>query len=224
MPANHPTQAPFLPGQYMADSSGASSDADRTGQQWVGQEFWFDDIDYSASGARGTRSSIKRLLRVVRNKSGAIIPPKRLVVLEANNSDNVSGTTDTAGPGGFYNVGGIARSTKVKCHPVDEYIPTSGVPTNALFYIVVKGPAVIKKALANTSADIAVGDLVYGALTATTAAVTNGSTAGGRLQDVISLNTTELTATDYNVIIGTAMSLVVTNSTDSDVLVNVGVL
>src|SRR5690606_10726577 len=107
------------------------------GDSFVGREFQFEDIDYSAAGPKPVRSNRPVTVRCVRDSctvdsggeaaTGALLP-KKLVTFKA----------------GTYNreVDGYARLTAVgPCYPVDEFLPAAGVANGELFYIVTKGPA-----------------------------------------------------------------------------------
>lgn len=193
-----------------------STDADHL----VGQEFEVLDWDYSTS-PRTLRSNRKVRLRVVRNASGVALPPKRLAVLARDAAKNVSGATATAGVAGTQQVIGIARVNTVKGYPIDEWLPEAGVPSNDLFYIVLKGPAVVLGSVANYSTAIAAGDVLYSALTAATSAVTNGITTGGRINEIMDVASTDVTAGQVVNRLGRALSANATNTTNSGILIDV---
>lgn len=231
MPATGIEHPPFLPGQYMAArQSGATLESHLVGQEFEGKEYWFLDHDYSATGAvKPLRSNIPRKLRIVRNVVGVSLPPKRLVVLGIDGTANDSASTygasstytaiqPTTGPSSLTRVGGIARLPSLNAFPVDEYLPSTGVPHGALFYIVVEGPAMCTNA--DSATTIASGGWLGGVITATTSASTNGTTVGGRLSTAVVLTTTALplNAGLFNVL-GRALSTTATSV--ADVLVNV---
>lgn len=180
----------------------------------LGREFTFTDLNYSASGVKTARTKMAVRCRVVRNDSGFTLLPKRLVRFST-----------TAGE---YNqvVDGYVASTNERGYPVDEFIPSSGVPDGAYFLIVVAGPANILVPIANTefNGSIAVGDVMV-ALTA----ATSGATTAGRLNKINITGSSQ--ATDYTAImfaglnmIGRALSASSTNNTagTASILVDVG--
>ncbi len=193
-----------------------STDADNL----EGREYEVLDWDYSTKPCT-LRSHRKVRLRVVRNSSGVALPPKRLVCLARDNVKNVAGTTATAGVGGTTKIGGIARNSGVKGYLVDEWLPTAGAPSNDLFYIVIKGPAMGLGSVANYTTAIAVGDVLHSALTAATSAVTNGITTGGRINEVLDVASTDVTAGQIINRLGRALSANATNTTDTGILVDV---
>lgn len=185
-----------------------------------GREFEVLDWDMSTN-PRTLRSYRKVRLRVVRNNSGAALPPKRLAVLARDAAKNISSATATAGVSGTTQVAGLARNNTVKGYPIDEWLPDAGVPDKDLFYIVVKGPAVVKTSVANYTSAIAAGDVLYSALTAATSAVTNGITTGGRVNEILDVASTDITAGQLVNRLGRALSANATNTTDSNLLVDV---
>jgi hypothetical protein len=168
-------------------------------------EFWFDDFRYGPSGGavNSLRSNMRRKLRIVRNCMQCPALPKRLVCLGEEGLINTSEayTSSGATDGKRYRVAGgtltHARATgyarlgtgdtlglPIRPYPVDEFLPSSGAPDGALFYVVVEGPAIVTtQVTAGASGeDIAVNDLLYAASTVTTvAATTSSSTSGGRV-------------------------------------------
>lgn len=192
---------------------GASSSTD--GAQFEGREYVVDDI----SPITGVRRSFRKVkLRVVRNSSGVALPPKRLVAFAD------TGFTSNSGAGAHGKIECIARTTAVRCYPVDEYLPAAGCPSDDLCYIVVEGPATCLSTLTQSSGDIAVGALVV-AFTATTSAGTNGVTDGGRI-DIQGLLTSNSTGAALQNQIRNAIGFAVTACTSQgygqDVVVDVG--
>ncbi len=230
MPAASPEHPPFLPGQYMADLSGLSAsdsslDDSRTGSHFVGKEFWFDDINWSSSGpVKPLRSNLRRRLRVVRNTSGINLLPKRSAVVEGLLL-NVTGITGGGVAGyvshgkttGYVRNGVAAAESPDHAFPIDEFLPSTGVPDNALYYVVVQGPATcLSNIAAAASTNFTVGDAVV----ALTAATSQATTAGRVARLDMALTTPGHGAPAR--ILGAAMSALTTNNTATDVLVNVG--
>jgi hypothetical protein len=183
----------------------------------------YEVLDRDLSTSPGTiRSHRKVRLRVVRNASGVALPPKRLVVLARDAAGNISGATATAGIEGTTEVVGIQRFPNIKSYPVDEWLPAAGVPANDLFYIVIRGPAMVLTRNTDYSADIAVGDIIPGAATASTSAATNGLSTGGKADAPLSFANTDLTASHMLNVLGRALSTRLTTATNSNLLVEVG--
>ena len=228
MPAASPEHPPFLPGQYMADLSGlsasdASLDDSRTGHQFVGKEYWFDDINWGAAGPiKPLRSNLRRRLRVARNISGINLLPKRCAAIDGLLTGGTIGT-GTAGHtpqgkvGGYSKIGVAAAQIPDHLFPIDEFLPATGVPDNALFYVCVEGPAMCLNDIASGATTlVAVGDAIV-ALTA----VTSQATTAGRIARIDQAVTTPGPGTGRR-ILGAALSAATTTNTASDVLVNVG--
>lgn len=169
------------------------------GAHALGYEFWSRDT------LNSTGRPVKR--RAVRNSSGAALLPKRMVIL------NASGTA----------VDGYTRTPDQKAGGiVDQALPTAGVATNDIFWLVIKGPSLCLPSLSAQVADIAVGDR----LVAQTAATSGATTAGRPLVRVVSAATADATAGQRNItyqdgVFARAMSTALTNGT-GDILVDVG--
>jgi hypothetical protein len=170
-----------------------------------------------------------RLLRIVRNVSGVTLPVAgRLCVLGRDAAKNVAGVTPVSHAVGSTRVVGLSRMGKagtagpVFCRPGDEFLPSAGVPNNALFYLVMRGPAKIYMPLAALGADLAQGDPIV-AITATTAALTNSNTGGGRL-DRLDPAVTTYPAGAWMNIVGAALEAMSSQATTGNVqvLVDVG--
>jgi hypothetical protein len=203
------------------------------GLHYEGVEVECDDINYGASQPTLTKregfSNRRIRLRACRNLTGATIYAKLLAVLARDTKANYAG-----GTGAPTATGGVQGSTRIrelarlgssatvmsaKCYPIDEYLPSAGVAANDICWVVLRGPAICKTSLANMAADIAVGDALV-AVTATTAAATDGTT-GGRVTG-IDLVVTSLPDGQVGRTIGLAMTALLTNTTNTDVLVDVG--
>ena len=168
----------------------------------VGKEWLFEDTNPVTKVVRSNKSV---WCRAVRNVSGISLLPRRLVTYK--NAVNSWGlevdgytTTTAAGP----------------AHPVDEFLPSTGVANNDVFWIVIRGPAECITDLAQVD-DISVGSRVV-ALTA----ATSQATTAGRL-DLADFNAS--TTTQSNQIlnyIGFALSAVTSGNTNNAFLVEVG--
>lgn len=185
---------------------GATIDSnDLQGVSLEGMEFEFEDRDYSVQGAKTARTNRRVRVRVVRNVSGAALLPKRLVRFQK-----------TAGVYGA-RVDGYTRLPAERGFPVDEWLPTAGVPANDLFYIVVRGPAVVITSLTDMGADIAVGDRV-----AAITAATSGATSSGRITVLGGATSGTSLAEEILNGVGYALTARTTGNTNSDVLLEVG--
>src|ERR1051326_7295354 len=136
------------------------------GTQLEGKEWVFEDINPTVTG-HTTRTNRYVRCRVVRNRAGISLLPKRLVQFTSGSA------TQAAADGRNYGaqVDGYTATVNQRGYPVDEWLPSAGVPDKDLFWIVVDGPATVLTPLATASADFAVGDLVA-ALTAATSQAT----------------------------------------------------
>ncbi len=183
----------------------------------VGQEWLFEDLDYSAGGglgARPARTQKKVRCRLVQNKAAIALLPKRIARLKLGTPNEALGVVD-----------GYTRLTAERGFPIDEFLPAAGVPVNGYFWIVVEGPAIVKLPLAGAgfNGDIAVGDRLV-ALTA----ATSGATTAGRIAKENITGSTQ--AADYTFLfdqisnrIGRALSAAASTdaNTNGDVLVDV---
>lgn len=172
-----------------------------------GVEYVFEDIDYSSQGVKSARTNRQVVCRVMNNQSGIALLPKRVLGLEA-----------LAGKYGSRSKG-YTTTTAEKGFGVDEFLPSSGVPTDNLFWGVVKGPTVVKTSLSNMTASVAVGDPVV----AITAATSQATTAGRINSQVLAVTEAALANAVRNAI-GRALTARTSNETDADILVDVGVL
>ena len=184
-------------------------------EDWVGVERDFPDFDYSVKPAQ-LRSGATVRCRIMRNTSGVILYPKRLVTCDT--------FVGTAGPKGLAKAPGYTRLPNVPGVVVDEWLPAGGVPLNDLFWAVISGPTII---INQDTAGVAI--TVGGLVTSQTAAnSTGGATilgAGGKIQGLT--YTTITTASGVTTLeglqnaIGMALSASASSSTNASVLVNV---
>lgn len=139
---------------------------------------------------------------LVRNKSGISLLPKRLVTWKSGKEGlQVDGYAATD----FGKVAGV----------VDEWLPSTGVANNDLFWLVVKGPTKCLKSLdANT---LTQDDYVV----AITAAASTSTTAG-RITSIVLANSATNNASMALNRIGLAMST--SNTTGADILTYVDLL
>ncbi len=216
-------------GLFATATSGATPVISATDFLNIEGQIWeFDDINYASTEAvKPLRSNKKVWCMAVRNSSAAIaILPKRLVVLQTDYgyANTTTNTDATAGPLGLARVQGYARmgaDTAVapsRCYPVDEFLPSGGVAQNDVFWIVIKGPAIVKTALAQFTAITQGLPLV--AQTITTAAATSTTTGAGRA--IIYAEATTHSFLTSGRIIGAAMSACTSQGYHVDILCDVG--
>lgn len=161
----------------------------------------FKDLDYSNTSpsntsAKSPRSGGDVICILVRNKSGISLLPGRVCVWKSGKEGlQVDGytTVDSAKAAGI----------------VDEWLPSTGVANNDLFWLVVKGPCLVKKSL---DANALVKDDYVIAITAATSQAT---TAGRIVSIVATSNATNCMSQALNRI-GVAMST--SGTTDANVL------
>lgn len=175
---------------------GAATTADL--QYVIGAEYDFPDV----SPSTGVKRSAKTVrCRAVQNLSGAAMLPKRLARTQAGKVGYSDGYTRVEGEQGF---------------PIDEYLPSAGVASLDIFWVVVEGPAIVKTDLAGFTA-LTVGDTLVppSRLYAQTAA-TMGATTAGRV--IMAAGTTASQNTNF---LGPAMSACTSQGYDVDILCNV---
>ena len=161
----------------------------------------FKDVDYSSTDSiKPPRSGGEVVCILVRNDSGTTLLPGRVCTWKSTyQGRRVDGYTrlDQGQP-----VAGI----------VDEFLPAAGVADDDLFWLVVRGPALVKKALNGNT--LAKDDFVV----AITAATSQATTAG-RIMSIASTSDATNGASQVLNRIGIAMSSSAT--TDANVLVYV---
>lgn len=194
--------APPFPRGALGSAYSDPATVDTAGnQQMEGMEYWFPDIDHSAIlGAQAQRSNRSVLCRIVRNKSGGALLPKKTVKYN-----------DAATNG--YDWGNQTNGNAALGDPilgvVDEFLPAAGVPDGELFWVVVAGPSTcISDSAGDTN--IGIGKKV----------VPGGGTAG----NLVEQDTTVVTGPGlYNQIQGAVGRLMkAVNATSTDIIVDVG--
>jgi hypothetical protein len=198
---------PFQPGEtYYGSRTPSSSD---TGcQDWEGRIWDFPDEKLGDSGVKTLRTNKRVRRMIVRNKGTVALPPKRLAKMRVSGIDLVGQVAE------------MGRTTGDLCFPVDEFLPSTGIPVNDWGYIVVGGPALVK--LPAAAADISVGAI----LTADTTANSTGTDAGRVAAAAwsISSQATDLTNIALSIVnmLGRAMSSATSGSDDGDLLAHIG--
>lgn len=192
---------PFARGETFYNG-GTIDSADLGGVNLEGKEWVFEDVNPTTGVAR-TGEYVR--CRVVRNAAAIALLPKRLVAFE--NSGAEYGCR----------VDGYTTTTAAEGYPLDEYLPTAGLPIGDLGYIVVDGPAVVLTSIADMAADVTSG-LKMVAITA----ATSGATTAGRMTPQVLTGATALLADQIQHRIGRALTAGVTTATNTDILVLVG--
>lgn len=212
---------PFKIGQTLCNGTTtvglvpSATSIDTTNAQYIqgvkdcaGKIYEIDDVQWDSTAAgKPNRTSTRRKIMAVINDSGAFLAPKRLVALKLT----------TAGGDAVTKVSGYSTDPhQGGCFPVDEFLPSTGVAPNDVFYVVVEGVAMCTT---STEADatnlIAAGDIL-GAMTGTTAA----GTASGRVFPFAAAASTNGGTALLNRI-GRAMSAKTTSQVAGDCLVMV---
>lgn len=170
----------------------------------------FDDVDPTvAAGVKTKRTNRKVTCLLVRNAAAAALLPKFVVKWKsAKRGLQVDGYT--------------CITNEAAAGVVDEFLGSSGVAVNDLFWITVKGPTLIKTPLEGDATNVINLDDLLGALTG----ATSGATTSGRVR-VNALTATSTATTDGkfgDVLMnsfGRALSAKTTANTNADVLVDV---
>lgn len=153
-----------LPGRGQTLLTGAGRTITATGpaSKLEGLMKEFNDRDGTATGTATLRSQKKVTMMLVRNVSGIALQGRRVVNWASGyRNKRVNGYCTV----NFAEAAGVT----------DEFIPSAGVPNNDLFWLAVKGPALVKKSLAATAECLIPEGTVVCALTAATSqAVTSG--------------------------------------------------
>lgn len=165
------------------------------------------DRDDSTSETAQVRYNKQVIGICVRNNASIALLPGRICVWKAANYGkrvDGYGTTTAA------HVAGV----------VDDRLPSAGVRNGDLFWLIVKGPCLVRQALSNLAADVAMNDWLY-----TITAATSQSTTAGRFTRYVgtfaAADTTDGSA--FNIQkngIGWAISTSLTSNTNGNVLVD----
>lgn len=184
--------------------NGATIDSsDLGGVNLEGKEWIFEDKN-PVTGVARTGNYVR--CRVVRNTNAAALLPKRIVSFEADGAEYGC------------RVDGYATTTAAEGYPLDEYLPTAGLPANDLGYIVVDGPATVLTDIAAAAGNVVSAG---GWVVALTAATSGATTAGRAAAQVLTGATAALAAQVQNRI-GRALSAKTTANTNADMLILVG--
>lgn len=180
----------------------------------IGKEWEFEDLNHSASGGtKPARTNRGVVCRLVKNGAGAALLPKRIARFKTGNGPDYGAIVD-----------GYTRTTAERGYPVDEFLPSTGVPDGAYFWIVVEGPATVLTPLAGSEFN---GDVTEGTRLVALTAATSGATTSGRV--AVENFTASTQTADYSFahnnlanMIGRALSAKTTGNTNADLLLEVG--
>lgn len=164
-------------------SAGLDTVDPKTGANLEGMEYIVRDNNVPGKLDIGTGFIMR--LRLVRNKSGIALLPRRLVVPDPANNEKY--------------ILGYPTADAERAYPVDPWLPAVGVQPNDLFYIITGGPAQCLLPAASPPT-LAVGSEVVAALAAARTTATGGRlkladyTAGATLPANVRNAMTALTA------------------------------
>lgn len=154
-------------------------------------------------GAKPKTSSRKTTCILVRNVGATALLPGYAVTFAAGYRGK--------------RVDGYARTTAVSVAGiVDDQLPSGGVAVGDLFWLMVKGPALLKTSLAGNAENVIAEGGVLVALTA----ATSGATTAGRVNAQLLTGATQPLADQIQNRIGVAMSAKTTANTNANVLVD----
>lgn len=209
-----PDNVVALPNRGKTYLTGPNRTADATATSAIAIEGTvksFKDMNYTTTSGgqiKGYRSGGEVTAILVRNDSGQALLPGRVCIWKAGHvGKRVDGYTAADGL--------VGTRIAIPAGVVDEFLPAAGVADDDYFWLVVRGPSLVKKSLdANT---LTQGEDVV----AITAADSLGTTSGRIKSFLQTSNSTEM-ANQAAHKIGVAMSTSAT--TDANVLVYVNLL
>ncbi len=203
---SHQESLPFARGTTFFD--GGTTDT-TSGRQLEGREYDVPDVDPRSTGTGSATYRTSRMVRVriVRNKTGFALLPKKLV----------SFGTEAGKSTGQAN-GHVRLTADPVQGVVDEYLPSAGCPDGDLCYVVVAGPALCLPDLAAGANNVLPVETRVVSLTA----ATSGATTAGRIAPQDITGATSLLANQIQNCVGKVLTARTTANTTSDVLVDVG--
>lgn len=213
---------PFGRGETFYNGATITKDASTGlygGYEHEGKIWEFEDLNYTQSGVVGAKSyRTNRTVKcmAVRNNSGVTLLPGYLAQLAPVASGD---TTNTHILG---QVSGYAQTTAQNfVGVIDEWLPSSGVVANDLFWLVVGGPTLVyTPAEGNANNVFSVGlEIVANTAAASTAATTAGRVLpfGAALSTSVTNGLTTNTTIALNVL-GYALSAATTANTNTQIL------
>ncbi len=131
-------------------------------EQLLGQTITVKNYDPASTDIKKLRDSTSVTLMLCRNEGAAALLPKRVVTWKSGDYGKV--------------VDGYARLPAVAiAGVVDEFLPSTGVAVNGIFWLVIEGQTLCKTDLAgDVGTNIAAGDILVSATGATSGATTAG--------------------------------------------------
>jgi hypothetical protein len=200
-------EPPFELGETL---SGKDADGNLINGHWLGQIFEFPALPKRSSAAPGSAKKRRtgRTIKAIalRNESGYTMYGKRLAKFGL-----------TAGPTAFETVNGYPVATNEKpCVIIDEYLATSGVADDDIFWGILEGPVTcIMQHEDLADGIVAVGDI----LIAGTGGGTSGNSTSGGVAKLTITSQSTASLQPQNVI-GVALSaMAASTNTNSDILV-----
>lgn len=160
----------------------------------------FKDLDYTGTAgvfAKAPRSGGEVECILARNASAISLLPGRVCVWKTNKQ-------------GKQVDGYVSLDAGLVAGVVDEWLPSTGVPTNDYFWLVRKGPCLVKKSLDGNS-------LVKDDYVIAITAATSQATTAGRITSILSTSNQTYAMSAALNRLGLAMST--TATTNADVLV-----
>lgn len=174
----------------------------------------FEDVNWAdVASAKSRRTNRRVLCRLMRNMSGVALLGGRLAVSDTASPARVTGYAITTAQG--------------RIVPVDEFLPSAGVPHGDLFWSVIKGPWLGKTTVAAQGSTVGQGDVMVAATgsAGSTAAAATTSECGRVAEQAFAAPTDGASTTAFvNQLrnqVGTAMSARTTAETNADILIDV---
>lgn len=201
---------PFARGTY--DTTGAFA-------HLLGREYVCEYLEKDEPKQGGPADGRLCVLRLVKNNSGIALLPKRLAKLDAT-----AGKVGVEAVAYAHECPNAADAAFSRSAGVDEFLPASGVPNGAYFYVVVGGPAMLTMAYTEVG-DIAAGDV----LVAQTSNASTAATDAGRVVEMALAGSSATTVYSWllklalqdGAVVGEALSAVSSSETGEDILVDI---
>jgi len=167
----------------------------------------FADVEPVTSGPASARSGDTLTCRLVRNSSGIALAAKRVVKWKSGYiNKRVDGYCSTD----YEAVAGV----------VDDKIPSGGVADGDLFWLMQRGPGLVKTSLGADATNV----ISEGANLAALTSASSVSTTSGRVQAVAATSSVTNAISGLANRIGRALSAKTTGNTNADVLVDLDLL
>lgn len=197
---NHPA---FAQGEWRDSTATPAED----GSRFEGQEWLYPDYDFST---KALRSNAQKIMRWVKNDSGISMQVAKRPLRLDETGRLIKG---------FARLGTNAAGAE-KCVVGDPRLGSTAIPNGSWCLVTVEGPELVKTgATGGAGTSISAGDRLAAQ---TSASSTAGSTQLAGVEKISSA--TSVLALDLLGSLGTAMSATTTDQTNTDTLVNVGVI